>query len=194
MQTLTSRQSEIVSASIEIIAKKGVQHLTIKNIAQFIKISEAAIYRHFKSKIDILLAILSNFKSASQKTMHHALTTDSKWLKILETVFISHLDNFTKVPPLASVIFSEEIFQNDLRLSTEVYSLMQTNFEAIQKMITQGQQSGEIRTDICEEQITTIIMGTLRLHVNKWKLSDFSFDLKQEGINLWKTIKKLIST
>lgn len=192
MQDLTTRQTEIVSASIEIIAAEGVQNLTIKNIALHIGLSEAAIYRHFTSKVDILLAILSKFKIGSQEAMKNAVSSDAAPLEMLAMIFVSHLDNFHTTPPLASVIFSEEIFQNDKRLSAEVYALMRANFTAIVDIIKRGQQSGEVRNDIPADQIATITMGALRLQVNTWKLSNFSFDLKREGMKLWKTIKKLI--
>ncbi|MCK4907640.1 MAG: TetR/AcrR family transcriptional regulator [Spirochaetes bacterium] len=193
MQTLTSRQEEIVTTSIEIIASEGVQHLTIKNIAQHIGISEAAIYRHFKSKMDILLAILSNFKETSREAIKTAVSGNSSYIDQMELIFFTHLKIFSETPSLASVIFSEEIFQNDERLANEVYTLMQANYTRIVEIIKKGQQQEEIRTDISEEQIATITMGALRLQVNKWKLSGFSFNLKDEGEKLWKTIRKLIT-
>ena len=52
---LTERQQEILDKSIEIISRKGIQGLTIKNLSKEIGISEPAIYRHFESKTDILL-------------------------------------------------------------------------------------------------------------------------------------------
>jgi len=51
---LTDRQIEIINKSIDIIATKGIQGLTIKNLSKEIGISEPAIYRHFESKTDIL--------------------------------------------------------------------------------------------------------------------------------------------
>jgi AcrR family transcriptional regulator len=66
MKSFTDRQKEIISASIGIIAKKGIQQLTIKNISKEIGISEPGIYRHFESKMDILLAILAQFKEHNQ--------------------------------------------------------------------------------------------------------------------------------
>jgi len=59
----TERQEQIIEKSISLIAQKGIQGFTIKNLSKAIGFSEpAAIYRHFKSKTSILLAILDNFK------------------------------------------------------------------------------------------------------------------------------------
>lgn len=192
MMNLTKRQTQIISAAIQVIAAEGVQNLTIKNIALHIDLSEAAIYRHFASKMDILLAILANFIAESQDSITKALKSDAEPLEMLGMIILSHLDNFLETPSLASVIFSEEIFQNDNKLSEEVYALMRTNLTAVIDIIKNGQLSGGIRTDIPADHIATIVMGALRLQVKTWKLSKFSFDLKEEGIKLWETINTLI--
>ena len=58
---LTVRQQEIVEKSIRLISEKGIQGFTIKNLAKSVGISEPAIYRHFESKIEILITILNQF-------------------------------------------------------------------------------------------------------------------------------------
>jgi AcrR family transcriptional regulator len=47
---LTVRQKDILKAAIAIIANQGYEKLTIKNLATKIGVTEAALYRHFKSK------------------------------------------------------------------------------------------------------------------------------------------------
>lgn len=51
----SERQNQIISETIRLIHTKGIQGLTIKNISNGIGVTEAAIYRHFKSKDEILL-------------------------------------------------------------------------------------------------------------------------------------------
>jgi TetR/AcrR family fatty acid metabolism transcriptional regulator len=46
----TERQIEIMEAATLRIDKFGIQELTIKNLASDLSLSEAALYRHFKSK------------------------------------------------------------------------------------------------------------------------------------------------
>ncbi|MBL6964026.1 MAG: helix-turn-helix transcriptional regulator, partial [Candidatus Marinimicrobia bacterium] len=55
MNEYTERQDQIIQESIQLIAEKGIQGLTIKNISKAIGITEPAIYRHFDSKNDIIL-------------------------------------------------------------------------------------------------------------------------------------------
>ena len=69
---------------------------------------------------------------------------------------------------------------------------MQLNQNMIMNIIEKGQINNEIRNDIPDKQLSLIIMGALRLIVSKWRLSKYSFDLEQEGAELWKSLKKII--
>lgn len=192
MDEFSTRQKQIIDTSIKIIAKKGIQQLTIKNISKSIKISEPAIYRHFDSKMDILIAILSQFKNAGQIATSSIIFENTSSIKQFETLYTHQLKTFSNNPAIASVIFSEEIFQNEKRLSEMVNSIMQANQTIIMKIIESGQERSEIRKDIPSEQIGVIIMGALRLLVTKWRLSKYSFNLQEEGTLLFSSIKILI--
>jgi len=194
MTTFTERQQEIINISIRLIAEKGIQQLTIKNISKSLGISEPAIYRHFESKLDILLAILSYFKNNSQNTIKRIHAVDSLAIEKIEMMFLTHFKKFIEKPALAAVIFSEELFQNDKRLSKQIAEIMKLSQEAMSTLIEKGQSNNEIRKDIPEEQLSLIIMGALRLIVKKWKLSNFAFNLEKEGPKLWKSIKKVIDS
>src|SRR5690606_42124839 len=61
MKEYTARQIEIIEASTNRISRFGIQNLTIKSLAEDIGLSEPALYRHFNSKNDILLGLLSYF-------------------------------------------------------------------------------------------------------------------------------------
>ena len=192
MNTFTDRQKEIIDVSIKIIAEKGIQQLTIKNISKSMEISEPAIYRHFDGKMEILIAILSHFKKDHQNISAKIAAGKTSSIKQIEYVFANHFKQFAANPASAAVIFSEEIFQNDKRLSDQVKLIMQLNQNMIIKLIKKGQKNNEIRNDIPDKQLSIIIMGALRLIVAKWRLSKYSFDLEQEGAELWNSIKKVI--
>lgn len=192
MRTFTERQKEIINISIMLIAEKGIQQLTIKNISRRLGISEPAIYRHFENKLDILLAILAFFKIEMQKSVDTIQVNEKSVLHQLETAFTMHFQRFISNPALAAVIFSEEIFQNDKRLSAEVEEIMKVNQQFISSIIDLGQKDKELRDDISHEHLALIIMGSLRLIVTKWRLANFSFNLESEGLKLWNSIKRLL--
>ncbi len=193
MNVLTERQREIIDVAIEIIATRGIQNLTIKNISMKIGFSEPAVYRHFKSKTEILLSILSMFEDRIQEFIARLNSDKSSSLGKLNLICTNHFNTFSDNPVMASVIFSEEIFQDEKKLAEKIYSIMNINFEFMKTIIEKGVESKEIRSDIEVEQLTMIIMGSLRLIIKRWTLSNYSFDLKSDGKKLWESLNKILS-
>ncbi len=189
----TDRQKEIVQESLEIISEKGIQGLTIKNIALKIGTSEPAIYRHFESKTHILLSILETFKAFSQFAFKEELDKDINSVEKISNVFNKHFLEFTKNPALVSVIFSEEIFTNEKLLIEKISGIMKENEEVMQKILKQGQTNNEIRSDLDPNILSTVIMGSLRLFVKKWQFSNYSFNLIKKGESLVEVVKQIIN-
>ena len=192
MTNFTKRQKEIIDTAIELIAEKGIQELTIKNLSKKIGIAESAIYRHFTSKMDILLGILALFRKSKEQ-----MNLELQELKVspaekLKQMLLRRFSYFSANRAIASVIFSEELFRNDRRLSEQVYQIMQTNQQAIIGLIEAGQHSGEFRKDVPAKELAFMITGALRLIVTQWRIAEFGFDLQEEGQRLWKTVEALL--
>ena len=192
MADFTKRQREIIESSIRLISDKGIQNLTIKNLANDMKISEPAIYRHFGSKMDILIAVLESFNEKTRKSLTSAAEGRSDSIARIKSIFTSHMEILTDNPSLASVIFSEEIFQNDKKLSEMVFFIMKGRMEVITDIIRKGQENRQIRSDIQPDELSLILLGSLRLIVTKWRLSNQSFDLKERGFVLLESLLKMI--
>lgn len=188
----TARQKEITEVALELINEKGIQGLTIKNLAKKIGITEPAIYRHYDSKTDILIAVLDLFKQKTEQLFEKELKNEGKAIDKIEHLFIKHFISFSATPSLVSVIFSEEIFRNEPVLIAKIAEVIDKNDKILTAIIINGQTTGEIRTDIEAEYLSTVIMGTLRLFVKKWQFSAFSYDLPSEGKKIIDSIKLLI--
>jgi len=192
MLNFTKRQNEIIDVSISLIAEAGIQNLTIRNISEKMGISEPASYRHYKSKLDILLAILSYFEDSSRVMLEEIAATEASSLDKLGDIFVNKCAEFAKRPELAKVIFSEEIFQNEEVLSRKVADIMKIHGEIISKIIDDAQKNGEIKNNIPLDHLTLIIMGSLRLIVTRWRLSGFKFDIVDSAKSQWQSIRQLI--
>ncbi len=193
MTTFTKRQQEIINAAIELIAEKGIQELTIKNLSKKIGIAESAIYRHFSSKMDILLGILAIFRDSKEQLNRELQGSEASATEKLKNMLLRRFEYFSSNRALASVIFSEELFRNDRRLSEQIYDIMRVNQNIIIGIIREGQLSGEFRNDVPDQELAFMITGALRLIVTHWRLSDFKIDLIEEGQKLWCTIERLIT-
>lgn len=194
MIEFTSRQRDIITAAISLIAEKGIQEVTIKNIAARVGFSEPAVYRHFSNKMAILLAILDFFQGNISQMISEVISTGHTALERLEKVFLHHLQEFENRPAVAAVIFSEEIFRHDRQLSDKVAAIMETVKGELEKVVAWGQARGEIRSDVTPAHLAMVILASLRLTVTRWRLTRQAFDLRDEGGDLWLVLKQLIQT
>ena len=188
----TERQQQIIETSIKIIDEKSIQGFTIKNLSTEIGISESAIYRHFESKVMILSAVLESFKQKVEeyyKTLKE--TNDIPAEKQIHSFFSMMFKHFTNNPALISVIFAEEIFQNELQLSNKVLEIQAVNEKIIKEMIKDLTLNAKLSNGDSEE-VSIILSGSVRLLVSKWKKSINAFDLIEAGEKLINTILKLI--
>lgn len=188
----TERQKEIIQVSLDIISEKGIQGLTIKNIAYKIGTSEPAIYRHYENKIHILLSILEVFKDFSQFAFKEELNKEIGSIEKISNIFNKHFEEFTRNPSLVSAIFSEELFTNEKLLIERISGIMKENEEIMQVILKQGQANNEIRSELDPNVLSTVIMGSLRLFVKKWQFSNHSFDLIKNGEFLVLLVKQII--
>jgi len=189
---MTARQQDIINAAINIISREGFQDLTTKHLAELVGVSEAALYRHFDSKTDLLHKILEYFQSLAQDAMGNIHNEISDPLEQVKAFVINRYKLFMDNPDLAKVMFSEEIFQNDRSLAEHNLSIMHIHRDQLLKSIRQAQKQGQIRNDLEPIQLFRIIVGSMRLLVTQWQLCGYQFELKQEGEKLWDTIIKII--
>ena len=189
----TERQIEIMEAATLRIDKFGIQELTIKNLASDLNLSEAALYRHFKSKNEIMLGLLNYFIEELKTRLSKILNkTDRKASELLIDIFDSQLKTFVKKPSIVTVIFSESIFQFNKELSATVSTMMEMMQNNIEKIVKKGQEDGSISKIVGTSTLTTIIMGGMRITVLKWKLAGHQSDLVKDGINVLNGILKMV--
>lgn len=189
---LSDRQQQIIEESIKIIDDKGIQGLTIKNLSKAIGISEPGIYRHFESKTEILITILDSIKEMANMLSGIMETYEGTAVEKIGFMFSKMFDLFSETPSLVSVIFSEEIFKNEVVLKTRIVEIVNMQTQTIEAIISQGQIEDNVRNDIDEKSLALLAMGTLRLIVKKWDLNNHNFNLKNEGTKMTEVLSKVL--
>lgn len=189
---LSERQKQIINVSMQLIADKGIQSLTIKNISKNVGISEPAIYRHFDSKTEILLSILEMFIENNKKIFTDKIAENESIETVINILFDNFIKTFSEYPTLISIVFSEEIFRNDVVFKEKTKAIIENNYNIITGLIKKMQQKGQINKDFDPKSLTTVILGSLRLCIKRWQMFNYDFDLKTEGNKLKNTIVQLL--
>jgi AcrR family transcriptional regulator len=192
-EKFTEKQINIMEAATNRIDKYGIQELTIKNLSADLGLSEAALYRHFKSKNEIMLGILDYFMlEMKDRVAEIAQKTNRNASELLKEIFESQLKTFAKKPAIVSVIFSEGIFQFNKELMEKVSGMMSMMQKEIESIVKRGQADGSFRDFAGPSIISTIVMGSMRLAVMKWKVFGHQSDLVKEGTKVLNGVLKMI--
>ena len=192
MMELTTRQMDIVKAAIAIIANKGYEKLTTKNLASEIGVTEAALYRHFKSKRDLVTMVLCYFEFLSYQVIKEIKASECSPIDCIRRFVLNRYELFSANPDLAKVMFSEELFKNDPAFTGQYQSIMHIHRGEVVSYIQKAQSEGSINSRFDPVQLFRIIVGSMRLIVSQWNMSEGAFDLQLEGKALLDTIINMI--
>lgn len=195
MEAFTERQVGIIEAATKRIDQHGIQNLTIKNLAADMGLSEPALYRHFEGKNAILLGLLHYFAVEMETRLGKVMgQTYASAGEELRALFDSQLRAFSERPSVISVIFAENIFHFDKTLSAKVGEIMDLMQGHVRRNVEAGQKRGEYSKAIGVGTLATIIIGSMRLAVLKWKLSGHRSNLVKDGRTVLDGILKMVET
>jgi len=192
MKEITARQQEIIAAALALIADRGLEALTIKNIAERVGFSDAAVYRHFENKAQILSTIIDLFARESARLLQEIHGCSCSALEKIGLFFLDRCRVFAADPVLATVMFAENLFQNDPALAAKVHQVLQGHRRLLLATIRDGQRQRTIRA-LPAEHLFTTVMGSLRLLVLQWRIGGYRFGLMGAGEKLWRSLETLIS-
>lgn len=188
---ITSRQLEIIEAASKILTTSGVSGLTIKNLAKEMQFSESAIYRHFTSKEEIIIAMLNYLSDTIEKRLSN-IVTSSDPEENFKALFSEQIKFFKVNPHFAVAVFSDGLMEESQRINEILLKLMNVKMKHLMPIVMAGQQKGVFTNAITTEELIHIIMGAFKLQMFKWRVANFQFDITRNGDNMVQSILTLI--
>lgn len=190
---LTDRQQEIIEAAMQIIVDQGTHKLTIRNVASAIGVSEPAVYRHFASKHDLLVALLESLQQSIIPIFSDTRITEKQFNHFVENFLSVLFNRIESNPAFALFVFTEEAFHTDALLRPLLARMLEDMISLLEKLIINFQDDKGCRKDIPAHTIATMLLGTIRLTVTRWHLQNNDPPLSQRAQSLVPTIVKLFS-
>ncbi|MFW6007317.1 MAG: TetR/AcrR family transcriptional regulator [Halanaerobiales bacterium] len=173
------RKKDILDKTLDIIFNQGFHSLTMRKIAEKVGISEAAIYKHFNSKKEIIVTLVNNLFSENEfyKKIENQKDPYDALYKIMEKQF-SYLDSR---PEITSIIFEEDIFREYPEIKSKFKKITDKREDILTDFITSAQKKKQINQEIDPQSFALIYMGSIRISVLRWKNNDFSYSLKNQA-------------
>lgn len=178
---ITDRQLEIIQAAGKRLASNGLSGLTVKTLAADMGFVESALYRHFKSKDDILVLMLEYLYQNIQERFEPILAQDVDAKTKLVQIFDSQFRYFKENPHFVIVVLSDGLIDESEGMRNQIIKMFLYKIQIINELVSQCIMDGRIHAVLPQETLIHFMMGGFRLTMFKWKTLKFSFDLVKEG-------------
>lgn len=178
------RQQEIEQAVLDIIAAEGIHGITMARIAARVGVSEAALYRHFRGKLDIMYATIAAVFDQVMATIVQAAGNGRATVQ-LHRVFIAHLQFIEQHPGVARILFSDEIHFNAQELRRELDARVERLLKFITDLLASGVERGELSADLDADAAAALYLGLIQTQLLRWSVSGKRGRLTAGGERLW---------
>ena len=175
------RQLEIIEAAGQLVTEDGFAALTTKRLAERMHFTEAALYRHFNSKEEILVTMLHHLASNIDERLTSVAEAHPEPVERVRAMFDSQFAFFQKHPQYLMAIFATGMLEASHGIDAGIERIMVVKRRHLLNAIKDGQRSGAFTSEHSGDTLTHIVMGTFRLHMLQWRMSGRSFDVRKKG-------------
>ncbi len=188
------RQQQIVDAAAILIFKYGSEHLTVKRIAAVVGISEAAIYRHFKSKKSILSFLLRYIEESLLRDISaEAVANEPVTLETIEKIIQNHFSMISMRKGISFQVIAEIISLGDRKLNKQASQTVDKYILRLKELLTEGVRNGAVRQNIDLDASATLLFALIQGVANIWALREGSFNLVEKYTSLWQIYRGAIA-
>lgn len=172
-------KDKIMEAAWDLFQQKGYTATTVKEIIEHAGTSKGGFYYYFTAK-DELLNSLYHFFDREYERYYRGMDKNQNHIlqiKMLNQYVFYFIEANVKVDLLSA------LYQSQLASKKQTHFLDPERYylKLIKKLISQGQEKGEVRTDLSVEELTKHILLVERGIIMDWCVEDGRYSLGYFG-------------
>ncbi len=176
------RQTEILQAARDLFARKGLHQTTMDDLVQASGLSKGGLYWHFKSKDDIIVALLKQFFAQEMAGLDRLLAEEGSMAERLLALAAIVAEDIAQMAAVQSIAFE---FYAVAARQTDVRTFLQEYFASYRQALTALLQNGiEPAGRPEEERLAAELAGLLVAQFEGlallWTVDPASVDLKRQ--------------
>jgi AcrR family transcriptional regulator len=184
-QNTVLRRKQIVRTLRKIIIRYGSENLTVKKLAEEIGFSGGALYRHFKSKREVLLFLVDDIEENLIGDLEDTYPIKNP-LGFLRKISRDLLSSIEQRKGVTFLVIAEIISLGDKGLNEQISVVLNSFLGHIKQIILEGIKVGQIREDVDVDMAAITFFGMLQGLVTIWSLSGFPSTLEIKNESMWK--------
>ena len=179
--SLLHRKESVVLTTIEIIDEMGIQNFSTRELAKRQGISEGTLYKHFKSKNEIILAVLDYYSKFDLAIYEATLAYNARnnepmdMLRFWVDAYVTYYENY---PAITALVQLYDVFGYDNDLREKVQDIYTKRLSYLKIIIETIQQKGDYSLTNDSRILTDIVSGSFREICLSWRMEGRSFSLR----------------
>ncbi len=156
------RQSEIIRVAVDLAAEKGVDSVTTQNMADAMKITQGAIFKHFTTKDDIWVAVMQWIREQLMKVLEKAAAEASGPIDAIERMFFAHIAFISKHPAIPRLLFSELLHKKSSKLRDLIQEIIAAYEAKISGLLDAAKLQGVAPPDLDTRNAAVLYIGMIQ--------------------------------
>lgn len=157
----SEKQLAIMETAEALFAEKGFHGTSVRDIAEMAHVNLAMISYYFGSKEKLLEALFQYRGEASKMTIESII--ESPGISAMGKVYLlvdNYMDKLMGQQCFHRIMAREQVLNNTSVITSLILEMKKRNLELIEKLIKEGQENGEFRSNIDVPMMMTTIIGT----------------------------------
>lgn len=177
--SLLHRRESIIISIIETLNEVGIQNLSTRLIAEREGVSEGTLFRHFKNKNEMMVAVIDHFSQFDHSIIQ---TTINRGLSPVETIYYfitAYAEYYENYPAITVIVQAYDSLMHDPDLSDQVKAIITKRSDFLIETIERGRGDGSIKASTDSQLLEHLITGASNDICLKWRMEKFSFSIKE---------------
>lgn len=173
-----ARRLEIVDAALALLADTPLSALTTRQIAKRLNLSQPALFRHFRSREQLLVAVVERARSVLASLASEVVAAPSP-AEAIERLVLGLFAHVEAHPGLPRLLFSEAATA-DCDLGRALSQLVAAQLQLAAELIRAGQRDGTIRAGP-PRQLASLLIALIQGSVLQWQRGSLNGPLSAHG-------------
>ncbi|MEJ5365887.1 MAG: TetR/AcrR family transcriptional regulator [Desulfosoma sp.] len=186
------RKAEIAETALRLINEEGLKRLSVLRLAEHLGVVPSALYRHYPNKDAILDAVLELVGERLAEHVERVRREHFSAFSRLDALLAQHVLFITSNQALPRILFSEEIIGDAEHRRGRLGEIIHAHVMRVAVIIAEGQQEGEMRSDVSPEAAAVMFLGIVQPAAILWHVSGGRFDFSAHARTAWKLYRECL--
>jgi len=176
-----ARRSQIVQSTLALLADTPIDRITPRQVARALGISRLALFRHFRSREEILEAVAVHTREDLGRLAAEILGRKDAPLASLEALMRGLVDYVSRNPGMPRLLFHDVGSGERSSYQQALEDLVSTQRSLAAELLRRAERSGEVRCDVDPDRAAQLLIASLQGLLLEWQRSGRRAPLDREA-------------